>query len=217
VQIRFRLMALVGHYFKTQEGFTPLVIPCINPGVIMTKHTKLKYRPLDVISADLDMKFVADRSGNYHVQGVLSVSDILGMAQRLAAAIHASESLHLLTSPDLVRSYLHSLLLGVEHEVFGVLLLDNQNRICHEEVLFRGTIDGAAVYPREVVKLALQHNAAAVLFYHNHPSGVSEPSRADRHITDKLKSSLDLIDVRVLDHLVMGKGESVSFAERGWI
>ncbi|MDN5940043.1 MAG: hypothetical protein L0H83_15465, partial [Salinisphaera sp.] len=82
---------------------------------------------------------------------------------------------------------------------------------------FRGTLDGAAVYPREVVKAALAHNAAAVIFAHNHPSGIAEPSRADRDLTTRLREALALVDVRTLDHLVIGHGEVVSFAERGWI
>ena len=85
------------------------------------------------------------------------------------------------------------------------------------EELFRGTIDGASVYPREVVKTALQHNAAAVILAHNHPSGIAEPSQADRHLTNRLRDALALVDIRVLDHVVIGQGEPVSFAERGWL
>ena len=85
------------------------------------------------------------------------------------------------------------------------------------EELFTGTIDGASVHPREVVKRALHHNAAALIFAHNHPSGVAEPSQADRNITERLKSSLALVDIRVLDHFIIGDGEAVSFAERGWL
>jgi DNA repair protein RadC len=83
--------------------------------------------------------------------------------------------------------------------------------------LFRGTINGASVHPREVVRAALTHNAAAVILCHNHPSGIAEPSQSDHHLTRKLKEALELIDVRVLDHIVVGDGESVSFAERGWL
>ena len=103
------------------------------------------------------------------------------------------------------------------HEVFACLFLDNRHRIIQFEELFRGTIDSSAVHPREVVRRALKHNAAAVIFAHNHPSGVAEPSQADRQITDKLCEALALIDVRVLDHLVVGDVESVSLAERGWL
>jgi DNA repair protein RadC len=99
--------------------------------------------------------------------------------------------------------------------VFACLFLDNQHHILEFEELFRGTIDSASVYPREVIKKALAHNAAAVIFAHNHPSGISEPSQADKLITDKLKQALALIDIRVLDHFIIGDGMPYSFAENG--
>ena len=99
--------------------------------------------------------------------------------------------------------------------MFACLYLDNQHRLIEYKELFRGTIDGASVYPREVVKLCLQLNAAAVIFAHNHPSGINEPSQADRQITDKLKQALALVDIRVLDHFIIGDGEPFSFAEHG--
>jgi len=98
-----------------------------------------------------------------------------------------------------------------------VLLLDNQNRLLAHETLFHGTISSTVVYPREVVKAALRHNAAAVILAHNHPSGFAEPSDADRNITERLKKALILVEVRLLDHLVVGSKEIVSFAERSWI
>ena len=119
------------------------------------------------------------------------------------------------TSPAATRQYLRARLRGYHHEVFACLFLDNQNRLIRFEELFSGTIDGASVYPREVVKRVLAHNAAAVIFAHNHPSGVAEPSQADQHITRRLQQALDLVDVRVLDHLVIGDSEVVSLAERG--
>lgn len=103
-----------------------------------------------------------------------------------------------------------------DREVFALLLLDNQHRLIEFNELFYGTIDSASVYPREVVKLALERNAAAVIFAHNHPSGDATPSQADKRITSRLKDALALIDVRVLDHFVVGE-TCVSFAERGWI
>ncbi|PHS69967.1 MAG: hypothetical protein COB23_04775 [Methylophaga sp.] len=113
------------------------------------------------------------------------------------------------------KRYIKQRLRAYQHEVFACLFLDNKHRmICFEE-LFRGTIDGASVYPREVVKQALSHNAAAVIFAHNHPSGVAEPSQADYDITQRLKSALELVEIRVLDHIVVGDGETVSFAETG--
>jgi DNA repair protein RadC len=120
-----------------------------------------------------------------------------------------------LTSPEATRDYLRLQLAGLEHEVFACLLLDNRHRVIAYRELFRGTIDGASVYPREVVKEVLAHNAAAVIFAHNHPSGDPEPSTADHRITTRLKDALVLIDVRVLDHIILGSEGSLSFAERG--
>ena len=122
-----------------------------------------------------------------------------------------------LTSPEITRAYLSAQLRGYSYEVFGCLFLDNQNRVIQFEELFRGTIDGASVYPREVVKQALYHNAAAIIFAHNHPSGITEPSLADKQITEKLKNALALFDIRVLDHFIIGDGEPYSFAEHGLI
>jgi DNA repair protein RadC len=120
-----------------------------------------------------------------------------------------------LSSPELVREYLRTLLAGQERELFVMVVLDNRHRVVASEILFAGTIDGARVYPREVVKCALRYNAAAVIFAHDHPSGVLEPSSADEHITRHLKEALALIDVRVLDHFVIGDGGYYSFSERG--
>jgi len=119
-----------------------------------------------------------------------------------------------LCSPDQTRQYLQTQLQNYPHEVFACLFLDNRNRVISFEKIFFGTIDGASVYPREVVKLALKKNAAAVIFAHNHPSGVAEPSRSDEQITRRLKQALEVVDIRVLDHIVIGD-EVVSFAERG--
>jgi len=120
-----------------------------------------------------------------------------------------------LTSPAATRRYLQSMLRHYPYEVFSCLFLDNRHRVICFEELFRGTIDGASVYPREVVKRALEHNAAALILAHNHPSGIAEPSQADRQITAHLKQSLALVDIRVLDHIVIGEGEPVSLAELG--
>ncbi len=122
-----------------------------------------------------------------------------------------------LTSPHLVREYLRLSLSAREHEMFCVILADNRHRLLAHVELFRGTLDGASVHPREVVKEALKHNAAAVILAHNHPSGVAEPSQADELITQRLKEALALIDVRVLDHLIVGGEEVLSFAERGML
>lgn len=120
-----------------------------------------------------------------------------------------------LNSPEHTRAFLKARLRPYTREVFACLFLDNRHRVISFEELFGGTIDGASVHPREVVKRALHHNAAAVIFAHNHPSGVAEPSHADRAITLRLRDALALVDVRVLDHFVVGDAEVVSFAERG--
>ena len=133
---------------------------------------------------------------------------------------HLLESLRhgdALTSPQAARDYLTVCLRERPHEVFACLFLDNRHRVICFEEMFRGTIDGASVHPREVVKQALAHNAAAVILAHNHPSGVAEPSRADEALTQRLKDALALVDVRVLDHIIVGDGEALSFADRGLI
>jgi DNA repair protein RadC len=140
---------------------------------------------------------------------------VLEMAKR-----HFNEVLQrgsALTSPEITRTYLSAQLRGYSYEVFACLFLDNQHRIIKLDEFFRGTIDGASVYPREVVKQALYHNAAAVIFAHNHPSGITEPSPADKQITEKLKQALSLFDIRVLDHFIIGDGEPYSFAEHGYL
>ena len=119
-------------------------------------------------------------------------------------------------NPKATKDFLKFKLANHEREVFAILLLDNQNRLIEYRELFFGTINAASVYPREVVKVVLETNSAAVVFAHNHPSGNSTPSEADKRITDKLKNALALIDVRVLDHIVIGK-ECMSFAERGYL
>lgn len=120
-----------------------------------------------------------------------------------------------LTSPEQAREMLVARLRDRPHEVFAVVFLDNRHRMLHYGELFRGTINGAAVHPREVVREALERGAAAVILAHNHPSGVAEPSAADQSITRQLREALQLVDIRVLDHIVVGDGETVSFSERG--
>lgn len=120
-----------------------------------------------------------------------------------------------LNSPAAVRDYLRLSLPDLQHEVFCCAFLDAQNRVIAFEELFRGTLTQTSVYPREIVKRALHHNAAAIIFAHNHPSGVAEPSRADEMLTQALKQALALVDVKVLDHFVVGGAAVMSFAERG--
>ncbi len=130
----------------------------------------------------------------------------------LATTLERSDAL---SSPADTRNYLRSRLRSYPHEVFACLFLDNRHRVISFDELFTGTIDSASVHPREVVRRALKHNAAAVILAHNHPSGIAEPSRSDEAITRRLTEALALIDVRVLDHIVIGDAETVSFAERG--
>jgi DNA repair protein RadC len=120
-----------------------------------------------------------------------------------------------LESPAVTRNYLALRFSSLEHEVFCCLFLDNRHRVIACDELFRGTVHGASVHPREVVKQALAHNAAAVILAHNHPSGVAEPSQADELITLRLRDALAIVDIRVLDHLIVAGGRVVSLAERG--
>jgi DNA repair protein RadC len=138
---------------------------------------------------------------------------VLELARRSVAGELAARPVF--DSPARVKDYLSLQLAGREHEVFAVLFLDAQSRLLRLEEMFRGTLTQTSVYPREVVKRALEFGAASVILAHNHPSGAAEPSRADEFLTQTLKSALALVDVRVLDHLVVGRGAVVSFAERG--
>jgi DNA repair protein RadC len=130
------------------------------------------------------------------------------LAQRLAEA-------PVFDAPAAVKQFVALALGALPYEVFSVLFLDSQHRLLLHDEMFRGTLTQTSVYPREVVRRALQLNSAAVILAHNHPSGAAEPSRADEFLTQSLKSALQLVDVRVLDHLVVGRGEVMSFAERG--
>jgi DNA repair protein RadC len=138
---------------------------------------------------------------------------VLEIARRALASQLAA--MPVFDSPQAVKDYLALQLRGLQQEVFAVLFLDAQHRLLRMETLFSGTLTQTSVYPREVVKRALALNAGAVLLAHNHPSGVAEPSRADEALTQALRQALALVDVRVLDHLVVGGGEVTSFAERG--
>ena len=140
---------------------------------------------------------------------------VLEMGRRhLAANIQRDSAIE---SPQAVRDYLKAKLRHELHEVFACLFLDTKHRVLAFEILFHGTIDGASVYPRQVVKRALAHNAAALILTHHHPSGVAEPSQADKVLTERLKESLALVDVRVLDHFIVGDGEPLSMLENGWM
>lgn len=141
---------------------------------------------------------------------------IIRAALRLTAR-QLRQSGDLLDSPRTVRAYLTLRLAALQHETFGCLFLDHHNRLLADRPLFRGTLTQASVYPREVVREALAVNAAGAIYYHNHPSGKAEPSHADRTLTATLKSALALVDVRSLDHIVIGGTDACSMAERGEI
>jgi DNA repair protein RadC len=162
-------------------------------------------------------------------QSASELSAVPGMGPARIARLQASvelgrryleapaRRLQVLKSPQDAASCFRARLADLPHEVFGCVFLDTRHRVISFEPLFRGTVDGATVYPREVLKRALHHNAAAVIAGHNHPSGNCEPSEADRVITVKLKKSLALVDIRLLDHLIVCRGGHLSLAERGWI
>jgi len=157
----------------------------------------------------------SDTTGTYLVESPVSETDILLMARQLATLrLRRGRAL---TSPKEVFSHLQALLADYEHEVFALLMLDSQHRVITFEEVFRGTLDGASVYPREIVKIALAHNAAAMILVHNHPSGDPEPSQADRTLTTKLQDALNLVGVRTLDHIVVGHKGCVSLAEQGYL
>lgn len=188
-------------------------------------RTGLKNKPVLDLARDLLVRFGGIRGLLEAECDALTSAPGIGTAKfvQLQAALELTER-YLETSftrgdaisdPGMTRRYLKGKLRGYAQEVFACMFLDNQHRLISYEELFFGTIDGASVHPREVVRRVLRHNAAAVIFAHNHPSGVAEPSQADRRITERLKSALALVDVRVLDHMVVGDEEVTSFAERG--
>ena len=156
-----------------------------------------------------------DNPGFYLVNEPVTNEDILSKASEIV--LEQVKNKDVFTEPDKVRELLKYKISALEYEVFVALFLDNRHRLIIYKELFRGTIDGASVYSREVVKEALAFNAAAMIVAHNHPSGVAEPSQADERITVRLKDALALVDIRLLDHLIVGCDEIVSLAERGRI
>jgi len=155
----------------------------------------------------------SQQRGKYTVNGLVTAEDIMDMAIKIVSKRLFKR--RALTNPGEVRKHLSIKLALVEHEEFSVIFLNNKHRVLSYETMFRGTIDGASVYPREVVKMTLNFNAAAVVLVHNHPSGDATPSRQDIQITQRLKDALALIDVRVLDHFIVGGKDVVSLAEEG--
>ncbi len=156
--------------------------------------------------------FILDEQGQYLPA---TPDQIITQAKQILQARLKNHTSTTFSSPGDTKIFLQIQMAGAEREIFACLFLDNRHRLIHYDALFFGTIDGASVHPREVVKAALHHNAAAIILAHNHPSGVAEPSQADRAITKRLADALQLIDIRILDHLIIGEGEPVSFAERG--
>ncbi|WNK21214.1 DNA repair protein RadC [Halomonas piscis] len=156
-----------------------------------------------------------EQPGTYQLSQDVTAEELLYLAKMIAR--RKLRKGNKLTAPHTVHRCLQTLMLDYPHEVFGVLLLDSQHRLITFDELFRGTIDSASVYPREVVKHALHHNAAAVILVHNHPSGEPEPSDADRRITRRLQDALGLVDIRVLDHVVVAGEGFTSFVQRGWL
>lgn len=188
-------------------------------------RTGVKGKPVMELAAEILDKFggirgllEAEHNQLMKVQGLglaksVQLKAIMELSERyLQKGIERGAAI---SDPGSTRRFLTSKLRGYSREVFACMFLDNQHRLIQYEELFFGTIDGASVHPREVVKRVLQHNAAAVIFAHNHPSGVAEPSQADQRITERLKSALLLVEVRVLDHMIVGDTEVLSFAERG--
>lgn len=156
---------------------------------------------------------VADEDGDYVFTKIVSAEDLFCIAASVVER-HLRRG-DFLSKPSDSKRYLALQIGMLEHEAFCCVFLDTRHRLIVFEQMFRGTVDGASVYPREVVKRALYHNAAAVVLAHNHPSGVAEPSQADRAITRRITEALSLVDIRVLDHIVVAGTETVSFAERG--
>jgi DNA repair protein RadC len=166
-------------------------------------------RPFAQSGQTMTTLYVRDLFGDYApAQPELIIA---AAKRRIAVKFRRGTSL---TSPNAAREAVQLKIAEYEHEVF-LCVLDNQHRVLEFSELFRGTIDGASVYPREVVKTALSKNAAAVIFAHNHPSGLAQPSEADRAITNRLRSALNVVDIRVLDHFIVGAEEIYSFAEHG--
>ena len=158
------------------------------------------------------MKFqITENPGEYLVQSTVTADEIIDMA--LILAQKRLEKGQSLTSPQVVSRYLQTYLFDRDYEVFGIVFVDAQHQIISTEELFKGTLDACVVYPREIAKRPLQLNAKAAVLFHNHPSGDPKPSSADKSITNRIKSALDILDVNVLDHIIVGIDGTYSFAE----
>jgi DNA repair protein RadC len=173
-------------------------------------HDLFSYSTLPKISSNPAVLLVRDTAGQYRAAEASEV--LLAAQQMLFARMRGS---NMLDSPQAVRDFLQVKLGALEHEVFAVVHLDSQNQLIEYVEMFRGTVSQTSVYPREVVKESLKHNSAAVILVHNHPSGSTQPSRADEYLTNTLKQALALVDVRVLDHLIVASNTTLSMVERG--
>ena len=173
---------------------------------ILSSSSKIKVLPGFVVS---------EQDGVYSTKDIFITENEIIRSAKVLLKKRLANNNTVLTSPDSVKDFLMLEYASKEHECFVVLFLNNQHQLIRAVELFTGTIDGASVYPREVVKAALQCNAAAVILSHNHPSGITEPSQADKSITTKVKNALSLIDIRTLDHIIVGGVDSFSFAEGG--
>ena len=171
-----------------------------------TKTTPPSIGQFPLVKSDYDKYFLSEPITKKEMYSLM-----LGL---LEEDLHRPESL---TTPELTKQYLHLKLANLEYEVFSLIYLDIKNQVLAFEDMFRGTVDGASVHVREVVKGSLKHNAAAVILVHAHPSGIPEPSRSDIHITKKIKQALELVGIEVLDHIIFGGANSVSMAEQGLI
>jgi DNA repair protein RadC len=193
----------------------PAIPPVLKPEIIMRSN----HRSLTVKSAAGHIEPPAETFTSGFVretaEGYTVVSDEAVIRTALELLSRRISRGPLLASPRATRDYLRLRFADLQHEIFCLLYLDKRHRLIAFEELFRGTIDGASVHPREVVKAALRHNCAAIICAHNHPSSSAEPSQADEFITQRLKAALELVDIRLLDHLVVSALDSVSLAERG--
>tara|TARA_R110000851_G_scaffold578_1_gene2005 strand:- start:969 stop:1838 length:870 start_codon:yes stop_codon:yes gene_type:complete len=195
----------------TAEPNTVTVRPSEISEPLLAKHTSFNHLK------SVMTKHVARSAAVVDAQFIgISDDDICLKAAEITTVRYMRDS-QALTSPQMTVRLLQAHLGHLQSEQFHVLFLDSQHRLIKHEVLAYGTIDGASVYPREVIKAALKANAAAVIFAHNHPSGLSDASGADKAITERLVKALALVDIRVLDHMIIGDGEFTSFAEKGWL
>lgn len=159
--------------------------------------------------------FLNETTNKYTITGPITRQQIIDAALDIMKGMLKKSNMESFMSPDITKQFVKLKLALMEREVFSVIYLDNQHRMIEYEELFYGTINGTSVHPREVIKSALKHNAAAIILAHNHPSGIAEPSKADKEITKSLKDALALVDIRVIDHIIVGECVPVSFAEQG--